>query len=281
MQKILVPTDFSIHAENALDLARQIAEKANAEIMLMHVIEFVVPSVVGPMSPSNVEFLSATVSREMISQVNKKLQEISEKPDLAAIKLTTKTEVGNPYRSVANEISGNDVDLVVMGSKGASGIEETLIGSNAEKVVRKTQGPVIIVKSRTQLSRIKKVVLATNLKEEQDYMIEKLKSFLKLVDSELHLISINVMDDKPMDDQIRHKMETFIGKNGLENCHCHYRNDLLEEEGIIKFAEEIDADMIAMGTHGRTGFAHLIHGSVTENLVNHAKRPVWTCHLKD
>jgi len=57
-------------------------------------------------------------------------------------------------------------------------------------------------------------------------------------------------------------------------------NDLSEEEGIIYFADSINADMIAMATHGRTGFAHVLAGSIAEDVVSHSKRPVLTYVVK-
>jgi nucleotide-binding universal stress UspA family protein len=57
-------------------------------------------------------------------------------------------------------------------------------------------------------------------------------------------------------------------------------NSSSEEDGILEYAEDIDADMIAMATHGRTGFLHLLSGSIAEDVVNAAKRPVWTMKSK-
>ena len=75
-------------------------------------------------------------------------------------------------------------------------------------------------------------------------------------------------------------MEKFAKKLGLKNYTINVYNDLTEEEGIIYFAESIKADMIAMATHGRTGFAHVLAGSIAEEVVSHAKRPVLTLVTK-
>jgi nucleotide-binding universal stress UspA family protein len=71
-------------------------------------------------------------------------------------------------------------------------------------------------------------------------------------------------------------MEDFAKKLKLKNYTLNIFNDLSEEEGIIYFADSIDADLIAMATHGRTGFAHVLAGSIAEDVVSHAKRPVLT-----
>jgi nucleotide-binding universal stress UspA family protein len=72
----------------------------------------------------------------------------------------------------------------------------------------------------------------------------------------------------------------FVKKYGFEGVKAEIYNSLSEESGIIEFAEDIDADLIAMATKGRTGFLHLITGSIAEDVVNHAKRPVWTLKVK-
>jgi nucleotide-binding universal stress UspA family protein len=71
-------------------------------------------------------------------------------------------------------------------------------------------------------------------------------------------------------------MEEFAKKLKLTNYTINVFNDVSEEEGIIYFAESINADMIAMATHGRTGFAHVLAGSIAEDVVSHSKRPVLT-----
>jgi nucleotide-binding universal stress UspA family protein len=74
-------------------------------------------------------------------------------------------------------------------------------------------------------------------------------------------------------------MDAFIKKYELKNTSRSIYNDLSEEEGIMHYANDISADLIAMGTSGRTGLGHFFLGSIAEDVVNHAKRPVWTYRL--
>lgn len=76
------------------------------------------------------------------------------------------------------------------------------------------------------------------------------------------------------------RIRTFVQKHHFENIKAEVYNSLSEESGIIEFADDIDADLIAMTTHGRTGLIHLITGSIAEDVVNHSKRPVWTYRVK-
>ena len=86
-----------------------------------------------------------------------------------------------------------------------------------------------------------------------------------------------ISSDVPKDSKI--KIEAFVANHGFTNTQVVIYNSTSEEDGIIEYAEEINADMIAMATHGRTGFMHLLSGSIAEDVVNHAKRPVWTMKI--
>lgn len=76
-------------------------------------------------------------------------------------------------------------------------------------------------------------------------------------------------------------MQDFAKKLQLKNYTINIFNDLSEEEGIVYFADSINADLIAMATHGRTGFAHVMAGSIAEDVVSHSKRPVLTFVIKE
>jgi len=91
---------------------------------------------------------------------------------------------------------------------------------------------------------------------------------------------VNTPGDFQRDYVVKEYMEKFAKKLGLKNYTINIFNDITEEDGIIYFAESIDADLIAMATHGRTGFAHVLAGSIAEDVVGHAKRPVLTFVVK-
>ena len=75
-------------------------------------------------------------------------------------------------------------------------------------------------------------------------------------------------------------MQDFAKKQMLKKYTINIFNDLSEEEGIIYFADSINADLVAMATHSRTGFAHVLAGSIAEDVVSHSKRPVLTYVVK-
>jgi nucleotide-binding universal stress UspA family protein len=98
----------------------------------------------------------------------------------------------------------------------------------------------------------------------------------KLYDATIHLVRINTPGNFQRDVVVKRYMQDYAKKLQLKNFTINVFNDVSEEEGIIYFADSIDADLIAMATHGRTGFAHVLAGSIAEDVVSHSKRPVLT-----
>jgi nucleotide-binding universal stress UspA family protein len=101
-----------------------------------------------------------------------------------------------------------------------------------------------------------------------------------MYDATVHLVRINTPGNFQRDAIVKQYMKDFAKKLMLKNYTVNIFNDFSEEEGIIYFADSINADMIAMATHGRTGFAHVLAGSIAEDVVNHSKRPVLTFVVK-
>jgi nucleotide-binding universal stress UspA family protein len=173
------------------------------------------------------------------------------------------------------------MDLVVMGTQGASGLEEILVGSNTEKVVRRAKCPVITVKSAVDAKNIKNIVFASDFRDDMNKLAEPLKNLQKLFNATLHIVSINTPNNFETDRYYKKAIKAFVEKYNIENYTITVYNDESEEDGIIYFAEDIDADMIAIATHGRLGLSHLLSGSLAEDIVNHSKRPVWTFSTRD
>lgn len=281
MLTILVPFDFSEEAENAFNFAQQLAAKSMGKLKLVHIIE--VPtsqsfSTMGEMNLNSAQ-LNQVYMIELVEKRKKQLKEIEDDQQNKPYDFKTRLAFGNPYAGISKEISEIKADLVIMGSKGSSGLEELLIGSNTEKVVRHAKCPVITVKRAINADEIKKIVFASDFGEESKTVIQHIKPLQELLGAELSLVKINTPNFFESSKNSRQKIESFIVKHGLSNTHGVIYNSNSEEEGIIEYAEEVEADMIAMATHGRTGFMHLLSGSIAEDVVNHAKRPVWTMKI--
>ena len=271
MKKILVPTDFSIHAEYALRVAAQIAKKNNSEIILLHVLEL-------PHQESDALSTGADIPQIMFFKdwaINK-LDHLMSVDFLEGIEVSEIIQFERAFDGIMSISKKNDIDIIIMGSHGISGFEEMFIGSNTEKVVRHSEVPVLVIKNKTDNFKADNLVFASDFSTIIKKPFKKLLEFATIFNSHLNLVMINTPNTfKPT--AIAEKiMSDFIKEYDFTNYSLHIYNDLNVEKGVLNYANSVDADLIGMCTHGRTGFSHFFNGSISEDLVNHAIRPVIT-----
>ena len=281
MKTILVPTDFSTQADNALDMALQVAKINGSKILLINVIEGMRSfsfNTMGELEDSTGE--EAYLVKKLVDQTKSNLDDALSNLDTDGVEIEAMVETGSPYESIAHVITNHDADLVVMGTKGSGGVEEVLIGSNTEKVVRYAKCPVITIKDKVDLDKVKHIVFATSLMEDQPDIVERLKLARENFGVKLHLVKVNTPNNFHTERQLREEFQKYLEKHDLKDCETHVYNEASEEDGILYFAEDLGDCMIAIGTHGRTGLLHLLSGSIAEDLVNHSKVPVWTFSMK-
>jgi hypothetical protein len=163
-----------------------------------------------------------------------------------------------------------------MGTSGRSKLEEMIIGSNTEKVIRHSACPVLTVHEKPGNNEFKNIVYATSMSEDEIEFAGVVKNAQEMYNATVHIVRINTPDNFQSDTTVKKVMQNFARKLKLKNYTLNIFNDYSEEEGIIHFADSIDADLVAMSTHGRTGFAHVLAGSIAEDVANHATRPVLT-----
>jgi nucleotide-binding universal stress UspA family protein len=143
LHRILVPTDFSKHSQNALKYAAAFAEKFGAEIFLLHVVQdlaLFIPeavSVAPPVVPP-VEQLTAAVREALDRFVREN--------NLQGLTVHKEVREGTPFYEIIQAAREQDVDLIIMGTHGHSGLAHVLLGSVTEKVVRKAPCPVLTVR---------------------------------------------------------------------------------------------------------------------------------------
>jgi nucleotide-binding universal stress UspA family protein len=278
MKKILVPTDFSKPALIACDVAADIARKAGSEITLLHVIEEAAGNSmnVGGQVSSDAGWDEKLFTLKLIEKAKKQMAKLMEDARWDGVKVNQQLRVGTPYHGMNKIITEKNVDLVVMGTAGHSGLEQMIIGSNTEKVVRTANCPVLTMHNKPSSKDFKQIVYATSMDKEEEVFSRIVRSTQKLYDSTVHLVRINTPGNFQRDALVKKTMQDFAKKLQLKNYTINVFNDISEEEGIIYFAESVNADLIAMSTHGRTGFAHVLAGSIAEDVVSHSRRPVLT-----
>jgi nucleotide-binding universal stress UspA family protein len=278
MKKILVPTDFSKPAGIATDVAADIARKSGAELTLLHVIEEAVGNslnVEGQVS-ADAGWEEKLFNMKLIEKAKKQMAKVSEEARFEGVRLKTVLRVGTPYHGMNKIITEKKVDLVVMGTAGRTDMEQMIIGSNTEKVVRTAGCPVLTVHNKPATKEFKDIVYATSMDKDEEVFSRIVRSTQKIYDSTIHLVRINTPSNFQRDVLVKKYMQEFAKRLQLKNYTINVFNDVSEEEGIIYFADSINADLVAMSTHGRTGFAHVLAGSIAEDVVSHSRRPVLT-----
>lgn len=271
MKKLLVPTDFSEQAENALKVAAQLAKKHDCEIYLLHILEMPLHKIDALSTYSD---LPEAVF--FMKLAHKKFKEIKNKDYLNGLVVHETVDFHEIFKGIFHVCKKHDIDLIVMGSNGISGLREMLIGSNTEKVVRTSETPVLVIKNEHTKFRVKDFVFASDFKEENKSTYKKALKFANTLDAKIHLLMVNTPNKFITSADAKKRMQDFVSSFNFSNFTLNIYNDMSIEKGIMNFSQSIKADLIGMSTHGRQGISHFFNGSVSEDLVNHAKRPVIT-----
>lgn len=276
MKKILVPIDFSEHSAYALETAAILAKKYNVGIVVMHMMGL------------SEAVLTKDEAQEMYEAVyylklaKKRFDAFLDRDYLKGIPVEMTVQNYKRFDEIDEVAKDFKADLIVMGSHGASGFKEIFVGSNTEKVVRTSEIPVLVVKDVTSKFKLDRVVFACDFNLDFVEPFKKAWSFFKELGSLFQVVHVNIPDDRFMNTQeMKAKaMKFFIhtGIRELELAHEEviYYSDYSLERGIFSFANDFNADIVAIPTHGRRGLAHFFSGNIGEAIVNHSDMPMMT-----
>ena len=271
MKKILVPTDFSEHAGYALKVAAQIARKNNCELFILNLLDL--PTHMNDAVSSGVNIPEVML---FLEKTNDKLDELARESYLEGLQVKTSAKITKAFEGIVTYSKEHDIDLIVMGSHGSFGFQEMVIGSNTEKIVRASDIPVLVIKNEVKDFKATNFVFASDFSAEIKKPFQQLVDFANIFEADLNLVMINTPNSFKSTIVAESIMNDFIKDFKINKYALHIYNDTNVENGILNFANKVDADLIGMCTHGRTGFAHFFNGSISEDLVNHAVRPVIT-----
>ncbi|NOT75691.1 MAG: universal stress protein [Cyclobacteriaceae bacterium] len=273
MKKILIPCDFSKTFTEAFKFGVSFARSVNASITLLHVID--IPPLADPMLGQTF-IVDNRIYESLTRQAQQKFEILCKKyaPDMPAINLEVKQ--GPVAMTIQLYSQTTSFDDIVMGTHGVTGLKEFFVGSNTERVVRFSAIPVFAIRKAREFSSIKHIILPTTFELNQLDFIKELKALQQSLNATIHLLHIN----RPGQSISEKDFEDYCQFYQLTNITYNIRNAPSEQDGILDFARERKADLIAMATHGRSGLAHLLTGSIAESVVNRLTCPVWTYVLK-
>ena len=276
MKRILVPIDFSMASRASLKFAIELAAKAHAEVYVLHMIElpFLQETTFGiqpyPVDDEQLEKAIRSANR-MFEEITKQLP--------TKVKVHFNTANNDIVPGTQAFIEENRIDQIVMSMRGQHAPEEFFIGSTAEKIVRVSPVPVISIPRPVELASIRNIVFPTTLELDQDDLIKDLKELQGLLHATLHILQVNTPTNFYDERQAWERLEHFARHYDLGDFTLNFRSHQFERSGIIEFVNEINGDMVAMATHGRTGLAHLFKGSIAEAVLNRIDHPIWTWKL--
>ncbi|MCC6281734.1 MAG: universal stress protein [Saprospiraceae bacterium] len=277
MKKILVPIDYSPNSINALHVAAAIASKNGAVIEMLHVNLAAIYST--PFSEfaavSKFEGEDRQYDETATVELEKIKMELLSIPEYAKVSVTYRVEDGYLHTSIRNVAKDDEVDLVVMGTKGASGLGEFLLGSNTEKVIRTAPCPVLAVPVNIKEFSPKVVLLPSTLRIDQAGVFSYLAKWEDLFDFEVKVLYLNNPSNLPTDGSAEAQKNRFAEAAGLKKTDVVLTSGtFFEDNAILGAADLCNADMIVMATHQRQGLSHVLFGSITEDTVNHSHIPV-------
>ncbi len=273
MKRILVPTDFSTFALDASKTAAEIARKHNAELVFLHVVAL--PSYETGVLPYQ-DAQNIAENLFILKLVRKNFEKLFASDFLKGLKVVEAISYSAVYDSITENTSKHGIDLIVMGTHGTSGyVNDYFIGSNTDKVIRKSTVPVIAVKSFGGAD-FNKVLFAGDFSDSLEKDFGLIKSFAEAYNAEVMLLHVVTKGDFYYTAPMMKRIEDFAMKNDLKKYSCHVFNAESVQQGINEFAQLNNATLIATITSGRSGLSRLLNGSVTQDVVNKVDLPVLT-----
>ncbi|SDM94626.1 Nucleotide-binding universal stress protein, UspA family [Halogranum gelatinilyticum] len=284
---LLFPTDGSDGTERALDHVLDIATAHDATLHVLNVAD---------VTRDSVAQIQGEVIDALVDEGENTVQQVVDRAEARDIPTTTAVEQGEPYPTIVEYASSNDVDLVVMPTHGRKGLSRLLLGSTTERVVRESDVPVLTIgPDDTDLSYPYEDILVPT--DGSKSAMEALTLGIDLTavdDGTLHLLSVAEVTEfgvgapgeiqlKIFEEEAAETVEAaaeVATEAGVERVTETAEAGISVHRAILSYVEKNDVDVIVAGTHGRTGFDRYMLGSVTEKLVRTAPVPVLTVRQK-
>ena len=273
MKTIIVPTDFSAISNNAMEYAVDLAKATGCSLLLFHAYQVPVSMTDVPIVLLSVEDLQKANEGKM-DETKRSLQERTGD----SIKIYAETKLGDTVDELEEICTKVKPFAVVMGTKGATGMERVLFGSTTLTTIRHLSWPVIVVPPGKKYSTIKKIGFACDFREVVNTTpTHFIKDFVKVFNAELHVLNVDHKNshfkpDTPQESILLHTL--------LEDLNPKY--DFIDEAnievGIEKFAEKNDLDLIITIPKKHKLLEGLFRKSHTRDLIFHSHLPIMCVH---
>lgn len=273
MKTILVPTDFSDHASNALDYAIQLAIKSGANLVLMNVYHLPLPAGELP--------LALVSPQEIVSHSNARITELENsvrKTSAGKFHVKSIVKQGFAAEEIVSAASGINADVIVMGIKGSTSALSVAMGSITTDVIRRSHTPVLSVPASAAYSPVKNLAFAFDYSNEPDERVsEQLKAFAKFFDAQIQVVNIIGPEEIPgMQSAIAGvRMEEKL-ESAKHKLYFPVGTDVIHE--LDKFIRAHHSDLLVMVPHEYNFLSGLFHTSTTKQAAFRINTPLLTIH---
>ncbi len=261
---ILSPTDFSVNAELATQFAIDLTRLSGGQLFCFHSYDL----------PYSDRSMSTSLMDAMRKNAEENMTIFEAKLRNQNVKAHTDVVIGNPIRMAKELVKRYNINMVVMGTKGASGLEEFLIGSNAASVIQNVDIPVYVIPPHSKLKPVKKIVLASDLVlKNKEQPLQRLKAFADLYGASIDIVHIK--KDRDDSEATQQFLEECFGNTPYTFTEIHDEN---VENAILNECENRGADVLAAITKHYGFFEGLFHQSFTSKLAYHSTIPLLALH---
>jgi nucleotide-binding universal stress UspA family protein len=275
INKILVPTDFSEGSLGALYHAATIAKTFDASIILIHIVESYSQN-------TTLKDLGLDYSDILKKGIEQKLSELAKSHNsLNNLQIKTKIEEGKVHRVIRKMVDELNIDLVVMGTHGATGVSEIdkfVLGSNAYRTVNASKVPVLTIRNTDRNVKINKILLPIDLTKSTEMKVGAAIEWGKKFNAKIEILAVSEFFDEfnPKIDRLPEQLDQIGRKltyEGIENNTAYIENRDIAA-AVIEYSNEVKADLIIIMTRQETLLNEWILGSHARRIVTHSEIPV-------
>lgn len=277
MKKLLIPVDFSSTSDAAVDFGLQLAAKSQYEVILHHSVDFLGTYESMYMDAPQVQSFTQSVVKDMEGR----LDSLYRRCKADNVEISKQLTTGSLIQDIRKMAHEHEVDLIVMGTKGASGMKEFFVGSNTEKVVRLVECPVIAVHGKTDAKSIRRIMVPIDLEEIRPSFLKQVSDLQQLFSASIEFVWVKTPHDMLNLDLVEEELNRLLSEYEIASSSFTIVRNVFPQEGLLNYAKENESDMIAMATHSRRGIAHWFSGSLTEDVMNHAEVPLWSFKIDE
>ena len=275
MKKILLPTDFSDVANNAFVHALELASRLNAELLLLHTYEL--PVVDNQFFPQNYQTIFDSLEManfERFKDLMPKLHAIAEERKLGHVRFSHIIMDGDLVYNIKECINREGIDLIVMGTTGATGWKEFFIGTNTGEVISSVSVPVYGVPVGVDYTFIKNIGFTTRFREKDKVSLQKTIEIAKKNLAKVKCLYVKTAFSDVEDTEIEDWKKTFAHEP--VQFFVAENDDVMET--ILDFITSQEIDVLAMVTHKRNFFVSFFESSLAEKVTNRSSIPVLVLH---